>query len=557
MTQAMVNWLIFLPLAGALLCLLVPRPMVRSLTMLTTLATLAINLFVAQAYYASDRKGAEFVTSVKWIDALNVYYRVGVDGLSLPLCLLTTGLSVLVVLASWRIDRAVRAYMSLYLMLLSTMLGVFLAMDLFLFYVFFELSLVPMYFLIGIWGGPKRAHAAIKFFLYTLAGSVCLLIVMLGIYFTTSKLPTGNTWLLTDAKTDTKEVSLIDPQVRELFTQRTVLEQKKIDAARATAETNKRAYQEPKKGMFASLAPWFFWLSFLAFAVKIPVAPLHTWLPDAHVEAPTPISMVLAGVLLKLGGYAMMRVTWPMFPEAAHRFWFFIAILGVFGILYGAFCAMAQTDWKRLVAYSSVSHMGFVTLGLAVMTRTAFDGAYFQMIAHGVTSAMMFFIVGVVYERAHHRDIDRLGGLWLKFPALGFWSIVGFFAAMGLPGLCGFIGEIMVLLGTFAAGGKEQVSAALPMRAIALGGLAAISVILTAGYMLWMFQRVYMGPEHPEYVHYRPITVREYVIMGLLGFAAVVLGVLPVIVFNVTGPTVDRLFEIFRSTAKAMAATGS
>jgi NADH-quinone oxidoreductase subunit M len=197
-----------------------------------------------------------------------------------------------------------------------------------------------------------------------------------------------------------------------------------------------------------------------------------------------------------------------------------------------------------------------VILGLAVLTRTAFDGAYFQMIAHGVTSAMMFFIVGVVYERAHHRDIDRLGGIWLRFPGLGFWSIVGFFAAMGLPGLCGFVGEVMVLLGTFAAGAKEQVSATMPMRAISLGALAAVSVVLTAGYVLWMFQRVYMGPEHPQYVHFRAISVREYVILGVLGVMAVVLGVAPVLVFDATGGTVDTLFEIFKSTAKVMASGG-
>jgi NADH-quinone oxidoreductase subunit M len=237
--------------------------------------------------------------------------------------------------------------------------------------------------------------------------------------------------------------------------------------------------------------------------IKLPGVPFHTWLPDAHVEAPTPISMILAGVLLKMGGYALMRITYPFFPDAARVFWVFVATLGVIAILYGALCAMAQTDWKKLVAYSSVSHMGYVTLGIAVLTRTAFDGAYYQMIAHGITSAMMFFLVGVVYERAHHREINRFGGIWLKWPGYSGWSALGFFAGLGLPGLCGFIGEIMVLLGTFES--VEHGGTFTPGTVYTLGILAASGVVLTAGYILWMFQRIYMGLEKPEYSQYEPV----------------------------------------------------
>jgi NADH-quinone oxidoreductase subunit M len=508
--NSLVNWMIFVPMVGALLCLLVSGPRAKWVALITTLVTLAFSLALAVGY-DYHTKGVQFETAVGWITAINAEYRVGVDGLSLPLVLLTTGLSVLVIIASWKIQKAIKGYMALYLFLLAGMLGVFLALDLFLFYVFFELSLLPMYFLIGIWGGPRREYAAIKFFLYTLAGSVCLLIVMLGFFFVTphARGATHNTWNLMALQND--------PAIKDLFA---------------------------KAGPYWVFAQWAFWLTFIAFAIKVPIAPLHTWLPDAHVEAPTPISMILAGVLLKMGGYALMRITYPIFPDCGRLFWACIATIGVFSIVYGALCAMAQTDWKKLVAYSSVSHMGYVTLGLAVLTRQGFDGAYFQMIAHGITSAMMFFMVGVVYDRAHHREINRLGGLWLKFPEYGGWSLLCFFAGMGLPGLCGFIGEILVLLGVFDAANHvrpEQVA-----LVYTFGVIAAFAGVLTAGYILWMFQRVYMGPQKPEYDHYAPVTGREYLIMAALGLAAVLFGVLPSLVFKMTDPTFQGIYDMIR-----------
>ena len=513
--ESLINLMIFAPTIGALLCLIVPgAQQAKVVALATSVVTLILSLVIAKAYYGLGCDGVQFETAVVWIESINVYFRTGVDGLSLPLVLLSTGLSVLVVLSAWTIEKATKAFMALYLFLLTGMLGVFLSLDMFLFYVFFEVSLLPMYFLIGVWGGPRKEYAAIKFFLYTLAGSICLLIVMLGLYFLTPEAnpQAGNTWAMISSQTNH---TLQSHQVRSLFAKGT--------------------------DTYWAFGQAAFWLTLIAFLIKLPAVPFHTWLPDAHVEAPTPISMILAGVLLKMGGYAMMRITWPFFPDAAKEFWCAVAVLGVIAILYGALCAMAQTDWKKLVAYSSVSHMGYVTLGLAVLTRTGFDGAYYQMIAHGITSAMMFFLVGVVYERAHHREINRFGGLWLKWPGYGGWSLLGFFAGMGLPGLCGFIGEIMVLLGTFQAAGNAGFN---PSAVYTLGILAASGVVLTAGYILWMFQRVYMGTEKPDYKDYKPIDSREYFVMGTLGVAALVFGILPILIFNMTEPTFNTIMEI-------------
>jgi NADH-quinone oxidoreductase subunit M len=294
--------------------------------------------------------------------------------------------------------------------------------------------------------------------------------------------------------------------------------------------------------------------------VKIPAAPLHTWLPDAHVEAPTPISMILAGVLLKMGGYALMRITYPFFPDAAVLFWQCVAAIGVFGIIYGALCAMGQLttpekDWKKLVAYSSVSHMGYVTLGIAVLTKVGWDGAYFEMIAHGIVSAMMFFMVGVVYERSHHRDMSRFGGMWLKWPGYGGWSLICFFAALGLPGLAGFIGEIMVLLGTFGAASPGEVGADKTSMVYLFGIIAASGVILTAGYILWMFQWVFLGKQRPDYEDYTPVNGREKFIMATLGIGAVVFGVVPWLVFAMTDATFIDLIKLFE-TQPVQAALG-
>lgn len=510
----LLNIMLFTPAIGAIFCLGGSKQSARPLALITSIITFVMSIIIAYEYYSSGASGVMFTTSEPWISSINVDYRIGVDGLSLPLVLLTTALSVLVVLASFSIERSIKSFMALYLMLYSGILGVFLSLDMFLFYVFFEVSLLPMYFLIGIWGGPRKEYAAIKFFLYTLVGSVALLIVMFGLYYTTSHGAGGPIWTIVGAP---GEVTLQSEKVRALFAH---------------------------NGEYWNFARWAFWLTVIAFMIKLPAVPFHTWLPDAHVEAPTPISMILAGVLLKMGGYALMRITYPIFPEAAALFWFPVATLGVIAIIYGALCAMAQTDWKKLVAYSSVSHMGYVTLGLAVLTSTGFNGAYYQMIGHGISSAMMFFVVGVVYERAHHRDMNKLGGLWLTYPGYGGLALLCFLGGMGLPGLCGFIGELMVVLGVFQAASPSAVGAHSYAEVITLGTIAASGVVLTAAYILWMYQRVFMGRQRPEYSHFSPITPREYFILGTLGVASIVFGLFPMLVFSVTDPTITKLLQI-------------
>ena len=491
------SWLltaiIFLPLLGMGAVLVVPRPWIRSTALQFALLTFVLSLgllphFVGTpaAVFGPDyQNGFQLMDRLPWIHSagFSIDYLVGVDGLGFPLVLLTTVICLLACIASWNIEKSPRGYFALFLLLEAGMLGVFTALDFFLFYVFWELTLLPMYFLIGIWGGPRREYAALKFFLYTLLGSVLMLIVMLWFFFA-SDFQGGHTFNL---------IALSTPGVLPAFA------------------THK--------------AMWIicFALLYVAFAVKIPVFPFHTWLPDAHVEAPTPISMILAGLLLKMGGYGLLRISYPVLPHAAavQAVAWTLGILGVVNIIYGALCALAQTDFKKLVAYSSISHMGFVLLGIALLTPAGFQGAMFQMISHGITSAAMFFLVGVIYDRVHHREIPRLGGLATRMPIYTGLAIVGFFAAMGLPGLCGFIGEVYVLLGSW------QATILGPVGAKVLTIIAAVSVVLTAGYILWSIQRVFLGAAKPEYENVPDISPREILVMAPLAVLALALGILP------------------------------
>jgi len=519
--------LIFLPMVGGLFTLLAKsRSAVRWTAMATTIVTFALSLLLfayfdwnaGKGYAYADQGGTvQLVQRADWIKSFNVQYLVGIDGLSFPLVILSTFICLLACIASWNIEKMTKGYMCLFLLLETGILGVFLSLDFFLFYVFFEVSLLPMYFLIGIWGGPRKEYAAIKFFLYTLVGSIGLLIVLIGTYLYSKNVVSGGTF----------------------------------DLVRLS-----------QSGALASVphgvSITFFCLLMVGFLIKVPAVPFHTWLPDAHVEAPTPISMILAAILLKMGGYGIFRIAYPLYPDAAKVMWLLFAIVGVVSIIYGALAAMSQSDFKRLVAYSSVSHMGFVVLGAAVMTTAAVNGALFMMIAHGVTSAFMFFVVGVVYERAHHRELARFGGLATTMPVYTGFSTVACFANLGLPGLCGFIGEVMVLLGSFQAAkpggvlyemfakrGPEALSTYIA-EVYTLAIISCFGVILTAGYMLWTIQRVFFGPEKPEYKSFPEADGREILVMTPLTIMAILLGILPTAFFFVfTNTTVAAMFQLF------------
>ncbi len=541
--------IVFLPAAGALAVGLVPKgrdEAMKWISLAITAGVFLLTVWIAVPQGASGdatrfelgQAAMQQAFRIPWITSFDIEYAMGIDGISFPLVILTSFLSVLAMAASWNITRHVKAYCMLFLLLETGMLGVFMALDFFLFYVFWEVMLLPMYFLIGVWGGPRREYAAIKFFLFTLVGSVLMLVALLMLYFTSD---------LSQLKgLPAKELAEGNVTVREVEA-----------AARSQAPTHTfNLLALAKLGQLRdspfdrellggkSVQWWAFLLLLVGFLVKVPSVPIHTWLPDAHVEAPTPISMILAGVLLKMGGYGLLRICYPICPAAAYELAGLVVGLGVLSMVYGAFAAMAQKDFKRLVAYSSVSHMGYVVLGMGVWTATAgsgyvsdywkmgMNGAMFQMIAHGLSSAGMFFLVGVVYDRVHHRDLDRFGGLFARMPVYSGMAMGIFFAALGLPGLCGFIGEVFVVLSVWN-------------YSMAMAVVAASVVILTAGYILWTIQRVYLGAEYkgPHGEALTPATNREIAIVAPLLLFAVLFGVYPQALLNYVAPSVNATVE--------------
>ena len=501
----------FLPLLGAVAVAFTKGSranQARYVALAFALATWVVSL-VMLAGFASGTPGFQYKETYDWIPAFGIQYAVGVDGLSMVLVVLTTTLSWISILASFSpIQNRVKEYMVAFLVLEVGMTGVFVAQDLFLFYIFWEVVLVPMYLIIGIWGGKNRIYATIKFVLYTLVGSLLMLVAILATAYTFAQFQTN--------------AGVADPW---------------NGAFSLSALTAFSQQTHQFNGAFGVLA---FGAFALAFAIKVPMFPFHTWLPDAHVEAPTAGSVILAGVLLKLGGYGFIRFALPLFPEAAHTWAPVIIVLSLIGIIYGAIVALVQPDLKKLVAYSSVSHMGFVTLGIFVFNQQALQGAILQMVNHGLITGALFLLVGVIYERTHDRTIAKMGGLGGPVPvyaaALGFFV----FASVGLPGLSGFVGEFLTLLGTFAA---------MPWAA----AVATFVMIFAAGYLLWMFQRVAFG-DLSEFLHglgdhltdMKPIEAMTLVPLGAL---VVVLGLFPGLILNLISGSVNATLAAVQQAA--------
>jgi NADH-quinone oxidoreductase subunit M len=491
--------LIFLPLLGALIALLMPRDNERLLRGWAVAVSLVEFFVSVPLWFIFDPLNPDFqyVERLPWIPGVGISYQVGVDGISLLLVLLTTLLMPIVFLSAVSsIERRVKEFFALTLVLEMAMLGTLLALDLFLFYVFWELMLVPMYFLIGIWGGPRRIYAAVKFFLYTMFGSVLMLLAIIGLYFL-SDTSTGGAGRTFDL------LAILDSPVPS-------------------------AWQ-----------PWLFAAFALAFAIKVPMFPFHTWLPDAHVEAPTAGSVILAAVMLKMGTYGFLRFCLPLFPEAVVAAVPLIALLSVVGILYGALVATMQRDMKKLVAYSSVSHLGFVMLGLFALTPEALQGSLLQMVNHGFSTGALFLLVGMLYERAHTRLISDFGGVAKLMPVFAGFFLLVLFSSAGLPGTNGFVGEFLILVGTF----KNDV---LGLQPYAMA--AALGVILSAIYLLWMYQRVMQGPVkatdgHGHALHLKDITPREVILLVPLAIMILWIGIYPRPFLDRTAATLTRTGE--------------
>ncbi|MGH9148960.1 MAG: complex I subunit 4 family protein [Acidimicrobiales bacterium] len=495
---------VFLPMVGIAAMAAVPRDdemTLKLVALITTLVTAAVGAGTAASFDFDNTHAAQFEVDKGWIDVINSRYHVFIDGISLPLLLLSMLVTVLCVIYSWHHfpePHNPKSFLILLLLLETGMNGTFVAQDLILFFVFFELVLLPMYFMIGVWGGPNRQYAAIKFFLFTLFGSALMILGFLALYFTA-----GNTF-----------------DIPEL-----------IANGSSIAHTTQL---------------WIFGGLFMGFAIKVPMFPFHTWLPDAHTEAPTVGSVILAAVLLKLGTYGFVRVALPILPEAAMSWAPWIGALAVVGIIYGALGCLAQKDLKRLIAFSSVAHMGFVMLGIATLTDYGINAAIFGMVAHGLITGMLFFLAGSIHERFHTREIARLGGLLQQAPRMGW--ILGFcaFASLGLPGLAGFWGEFPVILSAYQP--AEGLSVGLFRTYMVV---AAIGTVLAAGYLLWMFQRTAFGNPTDEFAkaHIHDVHGPEWLAWSPLLVLILVLGIFPGLIFGITDGAVQTV-------AAALAAVG-
>ncbi len=521
MESSILTFLIFLPVAGAALMLPFSKLYGKENThyfkwiaLITTGIQFALALILYRNFDpALSITESPFTVQIDWIKHFNIQYFLGVDGLSMPMVLLTALLSFICILASWKIEKQALGYFSLFLLLDAGMMGVFLALDFFLFYVFWEVMLLPMYFLIGIWGGPQRMYAAIKFFLYTLFGSVFMLLAMLALYYYS------------------------DPHTFNLIT--LIQTASSIDAS-----------------IWGFSVKYLIWIGlFIGFAIKVPIFPFHTWLPLAHVEAPTAISVILAGVLLKMGTYGLLRISYPLLPGEVVNFSYILAVLGVINIIWGAVNAIAQIDMKKMVAYSSVSHMGYVLLGMAAAisessagAQAGMNGAVMQMFNHGTITAMLFLLVGMVYDRAHHRwiifprDYEKpelagqpgFGGIGAQVPIYTGFVALAFFAGLGLPALSGFISEAMCFIGGFSA-----------FRTLTIIG--TLGILLNAIYFLRAYQRIFLGPLNEAYKDLTDINKIELATIVPLAIITLVLGVYPAPLLNMIAPAMDGIIQIVQS----------
>ena len=499
MDSTILTLLTFSPILGTLILIFLPGKRIKAIrwtALLTSIVTFAISLLLLSLFDPND-PDLQLVIRLPWIRIAEwtIEYHLGVDGLSLLLVLLTTFLTPIAILSSWAaIEERVKEFMVFFLLLEVGMIGVFLAQDLFLFYIFWEFTLVPMYFLIGIWGGSRRMYAAIKFFLYTMAGSVLMLLAII--------------WLALQGGTFS---------VPELIAQ---------------------------GGIPENIQTWLFLAFAAAFAIKVPMWPLHSWLPDAHVEAPTAASVILAGVMLKMGTYGFLRFNIPLFPNAAVRFAPWMALFAVIGILYGAAVSYAQKDAKKLVAYSSVSHLGFVVLGLFALNAQGIQGGILQMVNHGLSTGALFLIVGMIYERRHTRELDAFGGLWKVMPIYAVITLIVTLSSMGLPGLNGFVGEFAILLGAF---GSPAINSAW------FAGFATLGVILAAVYMLNMFQKMFLGRiDKDENKALLDLNVREIITLVPILMLIFWIGLYPKPFFNLMAPSVEKVLAVIQTATIAV-----
>lgn len=489
MDSSILTILTFFPLLGILILLVVDKDKlgaIKTIAFVTSLLIAGISLYL-YFNFKPDASGMQFSVNKTWIQSLGINYHLGIDGISLFLILLTTFLTPLAILSSWSaITDKVKGYYISMLFLETGMIGVFVSLDLFLFYVFWELMLIPMYFLIGIWGGPRRIYATVKFVLFTMTGSLLMLVAILVLYFMNHNLSGNYTF-------DLLEINKLPISLGTQF--------------------------------------WLFFAFALAFAIKVPMFPFHTWLPDAHVEAPTAGSVILAGVLLKMGTYGFLRFCLPLFPNAFIDYTWLFSILAIIGIVYGAIVSIRQVDVKSLVAFSSVSHLGFVMLGLFALNIQGMEGGILQMINHGISTGALFLIVGMIYERRHTRLIDDFGGVSKKMPVFAAFFLIVTLSSIGLPGTNGFVGEFTILLGTF----KSNVAYAV---------IASLGIILAAVYMLWMYQRTMFGKiTHPENEKLRDLSLREKIILIPLIVGIFWIGIYPTQFFKRIEPTVKSLIE--------------